>query len=192
MMTLAEAWTWYSTTREQLNLFGRFGRRHWDFLPWDGDLGRDERFKTLESRAIVDNVDLCLKHLDDFAVLILFSAFESIIREEIKTAIQAEAGESRHPFIVQMLEDAIDDVEHGSISRVLKPFKGMAADLTEEVNQVRRYRNWVAHGRRDSQPDAVDPLTAYKRLQRFLEEFGNRSSEMPSRAGSAIAGPTML
>ena len=65
------------------------------------------------------------------------------------------------------------DLEHGSIFRVLEPFKGKAADLTEEVNKVRRYRNWVAHGRRTPQSDAVDPLTAYKRLKRFLEELSN-------------------
>jgi len=148
MMNLDEAWTWYSTTREQLSLFGRFGSRHWNSLPWDGDLGRDEKFKTLESGIIADNVSLCLEHLDDFAVLILFSAFESIVREKVRMAIQAEVGGLQHPFIIQMLKKAIDDLEHGSIFRVLEPFKGKAADLTEEVNQVRRYRNWVAHGRR--------------------------------------------
>jgi len=41
----------------------------------------------------------------------------------------------------------------------------------EEVNQVRRYRNWVAHGRRDGPPAAVDPRTAYDRLQRFLDRM---------------------
>jgi hypothetical protein len=175
-MNLDEAWAWYSTTREQLGLFGRFGRKHWASLPWDGELGRDEKFKALESRAIVDNVSLCLEHLDDFAVLILFAAFESIIREKVRTAIEAEAGGLQHPFVVQMLGKAIEDIEHGSIFRVLEPFKGNVAELTEEVNQVRRYRNWVAHGRRTPQPDAVDPLTAYKRLKRFLGQFGNESA----------------
>jgi len=176
MMNLDEAWTWYSKTREQLSLFGRFGSKHWNLLPWDGDLGRDEKFKTLESGIITDNVSLCLEHLDDFAVLILFAAFESIIREKVRTAIQAEAGGLQHPFIVQLLKDAIEAIEHGSIYRILEPFKGNAEDLTEEVNQVRRYRNWVAHGRRTPQPDAVDPVTAYKRLKRFLEESGDASS----------------
>ena len=46
------------------------------------------------------------------------------------------------------------------------------ANLIEEVNQVRRYRNWVAHGRRTPQPAAVTPATAYDRLKRFLDHLG--------------------
>jgi hypothetical protein len=51
---------------------------------------------------------------------------------------------------------------------VLEPFKKGHADLVEEVHQVRRYRNWVAHGRRDQPRDRVHPQLAYDRLTRFL------------------------
>jgi len=40
------------------------------------------------------------------------------------------------------------------------------------MNQVRRYRNWVAHGRRTAKPDAVDPETAFRRLKEFLDVLG--------------------
>jgi hypothetical protein len=58
-----------------------------------------------------------------------------------------------------------------SIFRVLDVFKGQNADFVEEVNQVRRYRNWVAHGRRATAPPFVDPEMAYERLKRFLDRF---------------------
>lgn len=54
---------------------------------------------------------------------------------------------------------------------MLEPYKSPATnDLIEQVNQVRRYRNWVAHGRReDMRPEAeVYPKTAYDRLQKIL------------------------
>ena len=54
---------------------------------------------------------------------------------------------------------------------MLEPYKSAAgAGLVEEVNQVRRYRNWVAHGRRDDlrPKDNVEPREAYDRLTRFL------------------------
>jgi len=38
----------------------------------------------------------------------------------------------------------------------------------EEVNQVRRYRNWVAHGRRAEPAEYVTPPAAYRRLRAFL------------------------
>jgi hypothetical protein len=75
MMTLDEARDWYFTARSHLELFGRFGKKHWDGLPWDGPLGKDNAFKELESDRIVEGAVFCLDHLDDFAVLILFSVF---------------------------------------------------------------------------------------------------------------------
>jgi hypothetical protein len=63
------------------------------------------------------------------------------------------------------------DIEHGSFFKVLEPYKKIDADLIEQVNQVRRYRNWVAHGRRGPQPDAVDPRAAWDRLQRCLDRL---------------------
>ena len=52
-----------------------------------------------------------------------------------------------HPLVSRILDEAIQDIEQGSIFRVLDVFKGQDVDFVEEVNQVRRYRNWVAHGR---------------------------------------------
>jgi hypothetical protein len=56
-----------------------------------------------------------------------------------------------------------------SFSRILEIFKGMDASLVEEANQVRRYRNWVAHGRQSDPRAKVIPKVAYDRLSRFLK-----------------------
>ena len=45
MIDLDDAWTWYVTTRTQVKLFGRLGRKHWDELPWNGALGKDDKLK---------------------------------------------------------------------------------------------------------------------------------------------------
>ena len=59
----------------------------------------------------------------------------------------------------------------GSFYHVLAPFRSQEPDLTEEVDQVREYRNWVAHGKRRAIKNAVTPEVAYDRLKRFLEKF---------------------
>jgi hypothetical protein len=82
----------------------------------------------------------------------------------------------RHELIIQIVTDATDEIEHGSFYRVLEVFKGLDANLVEKVNQVRRYRNWVAHGRRTAKPDAVDPETAFRRLKDFLDVLVTRSA----------------
>jgi hypothetical protein len=119
--SLADAWRWYETARRLARTMERLGKKHWNNLPWDGALGRDDHLKDLVSEEILNDSQTVLDDLDDLCVLLLFS---------------------------------------------------FDVNLTEEVNQVRRYRNWVAHGRRMEQPAAVDPATAYDRLKRFLNHFG--------------------
>jgi hypothetical protein len=177
MMTLDEAWAWYVATEKQLRLFGRIGRKHWANLPWDGELGKDEKLKNLTSRDIVADADFSLDHLDDFAVLILFSAFESIIRDRARLDVQRERGRLSHPLVTRILDQAVQDLEQSSIFQVLNVFKGQDANLVEEVNQVRQYRNWVAHGRRGKPPFGIDPEIAYKRLKGFLDRFTPPTSE---------------
>ncbi len=74
MMALDEAWNWYVQTRRHLNLFSRLGERHWQALPWDGPLGRDDRLKPLEADDIVEGVRFCLEPLDDLTTLVRFLA----------------------------------------------------------------------------------------------------------------------
>ncbi len=176
MIDLDDAWTWYVTTRNQLKLFGRLGQKHWDELPWDGALGKDDKLKSMEAEVIVTGSAFCLGHLDDFAVLILFSVSESVVRAQVLSEVEDEKSRLRHELIIQIVTDATDEIEHGSFYRVLEVFKGLDANLIEEVNQVRRYRNWVAHGRRTAKPDAVDPETAFRRLKDFLDVLGIRSA----------------
>jgi hypothetical protein len=72
-----------------------------------------------------------------------------------------------HSVLLQAVDDLIQQVEEGSFFKVLSPFKPLDHNLVEEVNQVRRYRNWVAHGKRGKKPSSVDPRAAYDRLSRF-------------------------
>jgi hypothetical protein len=98
--------------------------------------------------------------------------FESIIRDRVLDEVVAEFPPRRHVAIRRAFEEMKEGIEQGSFFRVLDPYKEINADLVEEVNQVRRYRNWVAHGRHTEQSAAVNPTTAYNRLKRFLDLLG--------------------
>jgi hypothetical protein len=147
----------------------RLGEKHWTRLPWDGELGRDNRLKDLTSAVVVEGSQKILEDLDDLCVLLLFSVFEATIRDRVLTDVEAELPALRHAAIRHAVDEMKEGIAHGSFYKVLDPYKGAAPELTEEVNQVRRYRNWVAHGRRAAQPAAVSPAVAYERLQRFLD-----------------------
>jgi hypothetical protein len=114
--------------------------------------------------------------LDDLAVLVLFSVFEAVVRTGLLEQLTDAVSEATHPVIRKAVDDAKQGVEGGSFfNNVLVPYKvpgGVDPDLIEQVNQVRKYRNFVAHGRRGHEPAAVSPLMAYKRLTRYLTALG--------------------
>jgi hypothetical protein len=170
--SLADAWHWYEAALNLARTMERLGEKHWNNLPWEGDLGRDNRLKELTSAEILDGSRSVLDDLDDLCVLLLFSVFEATIRERVLAEVEAELPPLRHVAIKRALDEMREGIEHGSFFKVLEPYKDVDADLIEQVNQVRRYRNWVAHGRRTDQPAAVNPTTAYDRLKRFLDHFG--------------------
>lgn len=169
--TLDDAWNWYKSARRLSRTMERLGEKHWDNLPWAGDLGHDNHLRELASSEVLNDSQTVLDDLDDLCVVLLFSVFEATIRERILVAIEAELPPLRHVAIKRALNELKEDIEQGSFFKVLEPYKALDANLVEQVNQVRRYRNWVAHGRRTQQPAVVNPTTAYDRLKRFLEHF---------------------
>jgi hypothetical protein len=169
MRTMEDAWSWYQETRGQLRLWQRIVRRYWLDLPWEGNLERDDHFRNLDEKQLVSSSNVALEEIDDLAVLVLFSVFESMVRSRLAAEVESQmkAKEIDNVVLILAAKDAIHRVEEGSFYWVLESYKTLDPDLVEEVNQVRRYRNWVAHGRRGETPPVVDPVTTYERLNRL-------------------------
>jgi hypothetical protein len=180
MNTLEEARAWHLATGRQLRLLRRLGERYWDELPWTGDLGNDPRLGQVEQSVVVRETQASLSPLADLAIVVMFSVFEATVRDAVLKAVNDEIPGLAHPTLVHAAKEALRAVEEGSFYRVLEPFKTEGrADLVEEVNQVRKYRNWVAHGRRGKRPDRVEPEAAYQRLRRFLDIIQPPAAEPP-------------
>jgi hypothetical protein len=177
MKTLEEAWKWYDETKRPIRLVRRLAQRYWADLPWDGKLENDDQFKLIEAGKLDIDADFTLSQLDDLAVLVLFAVFESMVRGLMITEISAEIDEKgiSHTMLLRSFKDLVQQVGEGSFFRVVEPYKALDPNLVEEVNQVRRYRNWVAHGRRGDQPEIVSPLTAYQRLRRYMKLLATHS-----------------
>jgi len=194
MKTLADAWNWYEVTKRNLGRMQRLGKKHWGDLPWEkGDIARDEAFRMVEASEIVDETTASLKPIDDLAVVVLFSVFESHVRDYLSERIKPEAAGLMDPILKEAAKDAIQGVEEGSFyRRVLQPLKEqqrVSADIVTQVDQVRDYRNWVAHGRRERGGDLnnVTPRMAYERLTEFLAILGVAAeTELPEGEGSDL------
>lgn len=195
MKTLQEAWDWYEAAQNSLKLMQRIGRRHWDSIAWDDPLMRDDKFRTLDKMEIEHQTATGLAPIDDLAVVVLFSVFESLVRDFVVRRIRPEASTLSDPILKHAADDAIQGVQEGSFfRRVLEPLKEqshVAADLVTEVNQVRDYRNWVAHGKRERPTNNIAPKAAYERLKNFLDALGiavesERPEDEPTVAEEAV------
>jgi hypothetical protein len=173
-----EAWRWYEAATGLLTLMQRLGSHHWDELPWEGRFGRDDHFRALDQERLVEDAARGI----DLSILVLFSVFESQIRQHVYDQVEKEAEALKHPSLQYAASEALRQIEEGSFFRVLEPFEPSHANLVEEVNQVRQYRNWVAHGRQGEPTSNLDPRKVYDRLGRFLIVLGLPTGEPEATA----------
>jgi hypothetical protein len=174
MKTLDDAWRWYQDAKKVLNLVHRLGEKHWLKFPWQDDaftLLKDDAFRMLEPQDVTLPARYALDHLDDLAIVVMFSVFEATVRENILEQIRPESAALQHQSLKEAADELAEKIRLGSFYHVLAPFRAREPGLTEEVDQVREYRNWVAHGKRRAVPNAATPEVAYDRLARFLGEF---------------------
>jgi hypothetical protein len=177
MNTLADAWNWYCATKQSLGRMRRLGEKHWNSSTLAHTSTRqDDAFRMLEGAEIVDETEVSLKPIDDLAVVVLFSVFESRVRDDLIERMKPQAAVIHDPILSEAANEAVRGVEEGSFfGRVLEPLKRqhrVSAELVTQVDQVRDYRNWVAHGRREAPTNNVTPLTAFTRLAEFLDALG--------------------
>ncbi|MHB1560250.1 MAG: hypothetical protein ACYC61_22595 [Isosphaeraceae bacterium] len=175
MTTLQEAWIWDQETRRVLRVAKRLGDLHWDRLPWDGELGKDEELKPFQGAQVAGQADRALAQLDDLAIVLFFSVFESTVRERIRAEVGVEKLTLQHPVLRCAADEAEQSLDRGSFHRVLELLKKYDPNLVEQVRQVRRYRNWVSHGRRGQRPSPFNARSAYARLNAFLERLERES-----------------
>ena len=99
------------------------------------------------------------------------SPCSSRVRDYLIELVAPHAESITDPILREAAEVAIQGVQDGSFyHRVLEPLKKqdrVSGSLITQVDQVRDYRNWVAHGRRDAPTNNVTPKAAYDRLSEF-------------------------
>src|SRR5947207_12023102 len=113
MKTLQSAWKWYSESKSQIRLMERLATHHWAGLPWDGPLGKDEHFRRLEAVEIQSQTQFTLEHLDDIAIVVLFSVFEAIVRDCIRVEVEAEIPMIHHPSLKFAAQETVEWIDEG-------------------------------------------------------------------------------
>jgi hypothetical protein len=185
MKELDEAWAWYGDSKKALRTIGRLAAKHWDTLNWEGNLGRDEKLKELTAPALSSAAENALRELDDLAIVVLFAAFEAGVRSHVVSQVEMERKLIKHPALQYASDEALGNLARGSFQKVLTSLKSIDKELAEQVSQIRRYRNWVTHGRRGSPAERWQPRAAYDRLRRFWALVDTMSSASEPQSGTA-------
>lgn len=186
--SLDDAWKWYSDVRslayDMKKLAGKWNDPHFQKV-----LRRDNRLRGRTSSELRDRASGILDDLNDLAVLVLFSVFEVTVRDRAKADVDRETAAIQHPAVMRAARDLEEAIENGSFGRVTESYKSMDVDLTAQVNQVRKFRNWVAHGRRGRPENSVEPQAAMDRLRRYLArlEEVETAAEMQPPADAPVA-----
>jgi hypothetical protein len=170
IQSLEDAWEWYIAVKTLARDMKRLAEK-WDDPDLEKFLGRDNHFRDRAAAEVLDKATMILEDLDDLAVLVMFSVFEATVRARTKLDVARETALVQHPAVLHAVKDLKEAIENGSFFRVMEAYKKMDVDLTAQVNQVRKFRNWVAHGRRDEPENNVEPEGAIDRLRRYLERL---------------------
>ena len=192
--SLEDAWSWYEAVQKLVGMMDRMARRYWsdevEGQTLKETLHKDNVFRHIESATIQDLAKRVVEDLDDLAVLLLFSVFEATVRERTLEEMDRELEKPpRHLVLKKAIDDAKDTIGHGSFGRLTESYKDLDPDTKTLVDQVRHYRNWVAHGRRGLVGNNVDPEAAIMRLERFLRLL---DAESATAAASVLIDPVAL
>ncbi|MBM4032887.1 MAG: hypothetical protein FJ291_14020 [Planctomycetes bacterium] len=116
------------------------------------------------------------RELNALVVLGLYAAFEARVREHLTQQGQLlrSAGAPDVEF-GQALAEHFGRYcdEEQRMDRFVELFAHAVGDtLIAQVGQIRKYRHWVAHGRRGKAPPGTQPRFAYDTLAAFLTSAG--------------------
>ncbi len=178
--TLADAWAWYEAVQDLAGWMDRIARRYWDDPRLEELLGLDNVFRSVAAGEIQDRAKRVLEDLDDLAVLLLFSVFEAEVRGQTLKSVEKElTSPPRHPALSDAIGVMRDTIQNGSFGLLTRMYRSLDPDLRTQVDQVRKFRNWVAHGRRGDAENEVTPAQSRERLERFLALLAMWEPEIP-------------
>jgi hypothetical protein len=183
--TLDDAYHWYEAVTRLTHNMRRMALKYWDSEELSEVLARDNAFRERTSAAILDDADQVLEDLEDLAVLVLFTVFEAEVREIAQVDVERLRREMSHPAMIIASRDLEDAIKRGSFSKITAAYQPMDVDLTAQIDQIRGFRNWVGHGRRDSAKNLTNPESAIARMRNYVEKLGAlvTAPEEPDAAG---------
>lgn len=147
-------------------------------------LGPAERAATLQGsrfatastdQETLDLLDTAQDEADDQTVMFLYATFEASLRDHLSSqgtllAGATQPGPQFGPGMQAWFIELCRDIRMDKVIELFLPWAGQVA--VAQAGSIRKYRHWLAHGKRGSAPPSVAPLFAYTTLTNFLKSCG--------------------
>ncbi|MCX5690409.1 MAG: hypothetical protein NTV94_11610 [Planctomycetota bacterium] len=131
---------------------------------------KDTQFEALSPAEIDPTINELQEHIDDQTVISLFTAFEAelidhVVNQEVLIRQHAASVSSAFADSIAEFYKSICR-QKMNVSVALRLFDHLPE--FQPADDVRVYRNWLAHGKKKAMPTQATPLAAYKALGDFL------------------------
>jgi hypothetical protein len=122
-------------------------------------------------QAILDALDVAQEELDDQTVMFLYATFEATLRDHVTAqgpllAGAVQPGPQFGPNLEAWFTEFCKDIRMDKVVSLFEPWA--AATGIAQAGSIRKYRHWLAHGKRGAVPPSVTPQFAYNSLTSFL------------------------
>ncbi len=130
------------------------------------------QFLPATDQQILDLLDAAQDQIDDQTVMFLYATFEAALRDHIvaqaslfagATLPSAQLGLNMQTWFTELCSETRMDRVVGLF------FPSASQTLIAQAGSIRKYRHWLAHGKRGAVPPSVTPLFAYTSLTNFLQ-----------------------
>lgn len=164
MNKLQEIMQWYKLTIESQRITLKILNSSPELVPLDSSLAE---YKLSEAKEILLKAE---NELNDLTVLSLVAVFEQLVIDYLKDLGRKTIKKEEEILSKSVLKYALKNSDRWHFKDILDIFKSIVSnELVGSVKQVYDYRNWVAHGKKETTSvTKIDPDLAYDRLSEFL------------------------
>ncbi|ETI89117.1 MAG: hypothetical protein Q607_CBUC00182G0097 [Clostridium butyricum DORA_1] len=164
MNKLEEIMEWYKLTIESQRVTLKILNSSPELVPLDSSLAE---YKLSEAKKILLKAE---NELNDLTVLSLVAVFEQLVLDYLKDLGKETIKKEEEILSKSVLKYALKNSDRWHFKDILDIFKSILSnELVGSVKQVYDYRNWVAHGKKETTSiTKIDPEVAYDRLNEFI------------------------
>jgi hypothetical protein len=121
---------------------------------------------------VLDALDVAQEELDEQTVMFLYATFEATLRDHLSAqgsllAAATQPGPQFGPSLQTWFTELCKETRMDKIVDLFEPWVG--ATGIAQAGSIRKYRHWLAHGKRGAAPPSVTPPFAYNSLTNFLQ-----------------------